>query len=264
MRKLLIVLLILSISTIAFCGVDFNAASGVINVGSPTVQDDVNTQTIACWVFLRSSGEGGVGRIMMKGNATTDAGEWRFNFNATNCLSYTKDYDTTDMVVQSSNGTFVPGVWHHIVMTRTDSSLATDVKFYVDGVETTYKTQTNGSTNQVSDASLNLYIGNQGNDGATFGGTITEMARWNVVLTTSEIRKLYQMQFKTGVGFGGVRGLPLQIRPVSLIGYWPMDDYGENVGIGASSLIKDRSKFNNSGTTSGPIQGKAEKILSYQ
>lgn len=141
--------------------------------------------------------------------------------------------------------------WHHIVMTFDASEK--ELKGYLDGtlsdtVATTYGT--------IADPDrYNLFIGRNGRNHASipnFAGMENEIAIWNAVLTQAEVTNLYSR----------VKGMPLQIRPANLQGYWALDDGADGTS-GTDVTYKDMSGTGNDGTGHNTLTNKAEEILSY-
>jgi hypothetical protein len=171
----------------------FDGVDGVVDSGSPASLDDLGPLTFSAWIKPNSTGEGGGGVIVSKANAP---GDLRFNFESTgtNALSFSKNYDGgTDLKRTTSNNFITLGVWSHITVTWDGSATAANVHIYVNGVETTYQTTTDGVGNKNSDATLNFYIGNLSGSFHTFDGTIDEVRIYNRALSDSEIKQLYLM-----------------------------------------------------------------------
>lgn len=97
---------------------------------------------------------------------------------------------TTNLSVITANNTCVPNTWAHLVMTWDGSNTATNVHFYLNGIETTYQLQQNGvSLNNTSTGPL--YIGNNSNTNREFLGNLTEMAYFKRVLSSAEVADIF-------------------------------------------------------------------------
>jgi hypothetical protein len=177
-------------------GLSFDGVDDIVNAGSGATVDDVVAQggggiTVAAWIYANNMGESGDGRIVAKG--TTPTGGWHFKLGGTNQVEFVVDYTTTDLGRRSAVNTMSTGAWHHVAASWNGSATATNVKIYVDGVEvSSYDLTTNGVGTRVSDASANLYIGNESNGGRTFNGKIDDVRLYNTVQTAADVQILYQ------------------------------------------------------------------------
>ena len=232
-------------------GALFDGVDDLFNCGSAAGLDALTNLTYSAWIYANSTGESGVGAILFKSNTFSNHTGFRMDNTAT--LNFSVDYSTTDLARSASDNSCSLNAWHHVLCTWTGSATATNIKIYVDGVETTYKTTTNGVGTRNSDAAYNQCIGNRLAASLTFDGVITEAAIWNVVLTAAQIELLAKSRVKM---------MPLQIQPSALKAYWPLD---ESSDAGAVANAVDRSGNGNTGTaTSFPATaGRAELNLSY-
>lgn len=168
----------------------FDAADDVVTVGSGATLDDLPAITIAAWIKPNTVGEGGSpGRIVHKGTTTSPTAGWQFVTQATNSIAFAVDHGTTDLNrVSAANalGTTL-GVWKHVVVTWTGSATATNIKLYVDGVETAYSTTTDGGAARVSDAASSVFIGNDNTGVRTFDGALDDVRIYNRVLSSTEL-----------------------------------------------------------------------------
>lgn len=218
--------------------INFDAVDDRINFG--TLGDQVFTEngviTISAWIYPRSGGTAGIGRIVNRGSSLVSHGP-RFAMTTTSTLSF-QIQATTQMVRNSSNNSVTFNIWQHVLVTWTgDVTLASDVHIYVNGIETSYKTTTNGSSPATDNSTRELVIGNNSDFTRDFDGWIEEVAIWNVILTASEIAQLACPR----------RGTPLQIQPSSLQLYVPMDDFQDGVTASGANTIRDLSGNNRHG-----------------
>ncbi|HDR03796.1 MAG TPA: hypothetical protein ENN84_00940, partial [Candidatus Marinimicrobia bacterium] len=137
----------------------------------------------------------------------------------------------TTVWLDTEEGTFLPGAWHHIAMIYDPSqSLA---KCYIDGEE---KTLSNAGSNPLSTAipssAVNLYLGKRSSNQYYFNGLISDVRIWNDVRTQTEIYDNMSADL-TGSEAG-------------LIAFFPLD---ENSG----STVNDGSATNNDGSISGAV-----------
>ncbi len=233
-------------------GAFFDKVDDIITCGSATSLDALGPLTYSAWINAISIGENNNGVILSKANGTANFTSFAMGPTAT--LRFDVDYNTTDLARIASNNSCSLNVWHHVLATWDGSTTASNSRIYVDGIETSYQTTTNGDSTRQSDAAFNQHIGNTSSVNLTFDGIITEAAIWNVVLTTLEIENLAKSRIK---------GIPLQIRPDALKAYWPLNEYSENSAVTVSA--RDLSGNGNVGTPSSfaTNAGRAEMVLSY-
>lgn len=211
--------------------------------------------TLSAWVYMRTVGENNSGRIIAK-ETVLDTG-WDFaiqSVSGTRRLLFEHDYSTTDLQISSVGTAVNVNVWTHVAMTWTGTNSNIGVTFYVNGFVMENSGGVNGNGSLRLDSSQGLYIGNSGDRTRTFDGIISEVAFWSTTLNSVEILNLATSK---------ISGIPLQTSPDKLVGYWPLNDFSNNVSITGSNSIIDRSTGNSHGSPSGTIVAKAEEVLSY-
>ena len=234
---------------------NFDGSDDDVNVGSGSSLDDLGPMTITAWIYPKSQGEGNLGRIVSKDNNVNNAGFWSFNLNGTT-LVFAKDFSTTILARKTSNNSYVLNTWQYVVVTWDGSEIATNVHIYVNGVETSYQTTTNGVDTKNSDASQNVYIGTTGSHTLTFNGLIDEVRVYNRALSTDEIKRLYKIGATTKINVPRKDTLK-----EGLMGYWTFD--GPDMAVDTAF---DKSGQNNKGTlTGGPTRqiGKVGQGLNF-
>lgn len=165
----------------------FDAVDDVILFAhSDTFLRESDPLTIAAWINYRSVGEGGLGSIVTR--MVAGASGIDFSMTGTNTLNFIV-IGTTSLTVKASNSIISPGVWAYIAVTWDGSTTATNVKIYVNALETTYATLTNGVAIADNATSL-IRIGNRNNTARTFDGSISHVQIFNRVLSREEIRRL--------------------------------------------------------------------------
>lgn len=148
--------------------------------------------TISAWIKPTTLGDSNVGRIVDRGTSTLGPA---FLVYPTNALAFIVD-GATDLSRITSNSTIKLLVWQHVVVTWDGSVTAGNVHIYVNGVETTYQTTTNGNL-LVDNAATNLYIGNNASSaGRGFNGLIDTLNIYNRALTVTEVQQLYTTPFR--------------------------------------------------------------------
>jgi hypothetical protein len=229
-----------------------------LNCGSSATLNDLYSQgfggmTLSAWINPLSSGEGAFGQIINKGNTF---GGWEFGMNNDVQKVYFYNYFTANDVNRDTNAVLTSGVMQHILVTWDGSSTASNIHIYVNGVEASYANTNDGSGTIQGDSSRNFCIGSYTeSSNFHFDGTITEVACWNKILSADEIYNLSKSRMK---------GMPLQISPSNLRGYWPLDDYPGNMLLSGSNGIIDRSFNKNTGMLTVTASSLSESIFSYQ
>lgn len=257
-RILNILLAILVFSTTAFAGVDFDNADDVLDCGSGTSLDDLTALTIAVWANPDSMGEGTLGRFTDKTvqlflNRTSTSPV------TTKSLLFQLNCATTNITRHSADNVVVTGEWHHYAVTWSGGTTAsTSVKFYKDGVETSYNaTSTNCTGARTSDATNSLLIGNSSGATRTFDGKIGEVAIWSSELTAAQIASLVT----------DTKRMPLQVSKSTLVGYWDLLDEEDGSSADGDIFYDGSGSANNctgsDGANNTGLTAKAEEVLSY-
>ena len=199
-------------------GLNFDGVDDLINLGTnDTLLNETSPVTISAWVYPRSIGENAGGRIVARASSTngpmlaiTTSGVLRFEVDG-----------STDLVRTSASDTLILNKWQHVVATWDGSSTATNVHFYIDGLETSYVTSTN-LVSPVDNSAQALFIGNVSAGSRTFNGTIDDVRIYNRALSVTEVKQLYTSTAgskvavtpKNTVGQGLSSGL---------VGHWTFD-----------------------------------------
>ena len=100
------------------------------------------------------------------------------------------------------------GTWFHVAATRN----GVRQKMYYNGKIVADAADTSSIPDNTS---LLFYLGH-GSQGQTADGSMSQACMWRACLTGDEIVALYEGQRE-----------PTDIRPGSLVGYWPLDNYGD-------------------------------------
>ena len=174
-------------------GLNFDGIDDLVTAGSGATLDNLPALTVAAWIKPDSAGEGSAGRIVQKGAGSqpTTGGFW-FHLDSSNQLVLAVDYATTNMYRISAASGITYGAWTHVVVTWTGSATATNIKFYVNGVETSYNaTAPNGVGTRVNDGATSFTIGNESGGTRTFDGALDDVRVYNRVLSASEITAVH-------------------------------------------------------------------------
>jgi hypothetical protein len=90
----------------------------------------------------------------------------------------------------SANNTITFGSWQHIAYTWDGTNFGANVHIYLNGVEVSYASATNGSST-TTNSGATTYIGNRSDGTRAVGGLMTEVAIFNSVLDVTDIQAIY-------------------------------------------------------------------------
>ena len=160
------------------------------------------------------------------------------------------------MLVTSDNNSISTGVWTHVAITFDGSTTAANVHIYVNGVEVSYQTQTNGGSQTPTTG--NFHLGNRDDGNRPTDGIIADAVYYDTQLTLEQVNLHYKSQLKY---------ISLQIQLSNLKGYWPLDDQPDGTRFDGDTAV-DRSGNGNNGTgndggNNTGLTAKAEEILTY-
>jgi len=176
---------------------DFDGADDDVDIGAPTLLDDLGPLTMSAWINPRTAGEGSTGKIFSKRPTGAVTSDWFLEIDNTtpevNAFEFIKD-ETPNIGRVTNDNTVSFNVWQHIVVTWDGTNQGTGVHIYKNGIELGYQATTGGGTNG-SDATYPIHIGNQDDGAATFDGQIDDVRLYNRVLTAAEVWSLYTGPF---------------------------------------------------------------------
>lgn len=209
----------------------FDGVDDVVDCGTPALLNDAQPFSIVAWIYPKSlggGGGGGKGRIFCKENVTDGNGSWNFFATGTNQLKFAKNNSSQANRI-SGNNAFSFNRWTPVAMTWSGSNVAsTSVNLY-SKFALSNGAASSGS-GSISDASLDLCIGNTQAAVVGFNGFIQYLQFFNRVISLNEI-----IQCST---------YPGSLKR-SLIGFWPLS--------GNSSTEPDYSGNKNHGAVTGAI-----------
>lgn len=257
MIRNLILIGLLFLTSPASAGIALDAADDSLSCGtSDTMMTENGAVTISAWVKPTSVGEGSNGRIIGREPAASN-GHFRFILTSTSTIGFSVQGGTT-LVATASNASITTGAYQHVLVTWDGViTTANSVHIYVNGVETTYKTQTNGATATDNSADA-ILIGNSPDGTRTFDGIIDEIAVWNTVLSAQSIANLANAKGKR---------LPLQISPSNLKAYWVLDEEEDGSSADGDTFIDISGNGNNctgsDGANNTGLTASAGAVQSY-
>lgn len=186
----------------------FDGTDDYVNTGSASSLDNIETQggggiTVSAWVYARSYGENNNGYIVSKGSMNMD-GHWRLMFaGVANWLLFSKDYDgANNLSVFVDYPTSYFNTWKHVTATWDGSASASNMHIYIDGVEASKTSTSDGTGSKLSDESRFVAIGasdDYGSGGYTFDGKIDEVRIYNRAFGADDINNLFQWNPKPTV-----------------------------------------------------------------
>lgn len=166
-----------------------NGTTDLINFGRAAAVDDLGPLTGCAWIKPAGLGGGGFGRILAKENTGAN-GAWNFFVNTNNSLKFSKDFATTDLDRTSGNNAIsLSGTWQHVCVTWDGTATTSGVVLYAGGTALS-STGTTGVGTEVSDAALNVIVGNRQNAGRAFNGNLAYVQIFSRVLSASEIQQI--------------------------------------------------------------------------
>src|SRR3989344_426852 len=152
---------------VVFEGVNASVAIGSEFIGTSPL-------TISAWIYPRSGGGQGGGRIVNNNRTIFGMGSTRISFTSSGSTTAT-----------TGGGTIAYGQWHHVIVTR-DASGVTN--FYRNSVSLGATNQNSGTPTTGTE---NVFLGNRGTGLTGFDGTIDEVRIYNRVLSAAEIIDIY-------------------------------------------------------------------------
>jgi chitodextrinase len=170
----------------------FSGTNQYVSTGTPGSLANLQNSgmTVMAWIRPNSAGGGGgLGRIIDKGNSTSNNGWWFTFVNPTTIRLQVATFGTP-VLIRDSTSVVAMSTWQHVAATWDGSKNGTGIHIYVNGVLTDGTTQNATGTAQ-SDAALTLAIGNRASDGARgFDGLIDDVRIYNAVLSATQIQTI--------------------------------------------------------------------------
>ncbi|MBD3268514.1 hypothetical protein GF373_17740, partial [bacterium] len=160
-------------------GQEFDGSNDYYNAGSDSSLDDIfdGGGTVSVWIHPTSGGENNSGKIFNKkpsGGVATQV--WLGNLSGSD-MSFlvSQDFSGQYGVWKSANREVTFNVYQHIAVTYNNNSDSNDPTLYYNGSSVSINEDTAPSGSRVSDASVDLYIGNRADQERTFDGYIDEL-----------------------------------------------------------------------------------------
>jgi len=179
-----------------------------ISFGPSSVFTPTNALSWGCW--FNASAFVDYGTIFGKYDGST-VGSYAFFTRSSGTIAYyITPQSGSQVFVDPGSATLSTNKWYHILIAaKSNCSFDTWINGIPDGSKTATLALASNNT-------ITLYLGRGLTGGADLGATngIADAAIWSTTLTQTEALAL---------AYGIKR--PYQIRPASLIGFWPLDGY---------------------------------------
>lgn len=253
MKKWIILLVLIFSPLVCWAGVDLDGTNGYIDINGAAASFELSSLTVSLWVNLDADNirYDAISKHGGTSVAGTRSGWSFFRDNVDETFYWSCAENSNWHSLQSATAVTAAGGEYHLVGVFADADYQ---RFYINGVEDAADEAVTHSIAYT--VSLDPIIGaNSDTAYYFFNGTINEVAIWNTPLTASEVSLLYNSKIK---------GMPYQIQPTNLVGYWPLDDFPNGTNINTQTF-KDRAGTND-GTGSdagGESVTVGESVLSY-
>jgi uncharacterized protein (TIGR02145 family) len=159
----------------------------VITVSADSSHENLSAYTISAWI---KPGLSSNDMLMSKGFGSSNPDNgflWRIL--STGAMSFVYSYSTTDIFRSTASDVLTADEWNFVTVSWDGSATASNIKMYVNGVETSYVTSVNGSGSRVSDVGQSIRIANS----AVFEGMVDDLRLYNRTLSADEVAQLYAL-----------------------------------------------------------------------
>jgi chitodextrinase len=156
----------------------FDGANDVVDLGSPSILDNVNTLSYCAWIYPKGLGGQNDGRIIHKG---TNSARKQFHIDDSTAygLSLTIDRATTQAKALSVANALTPNQWQYVCGTYSETD---GPRLFRDGAELSYKSRIVGAGATVDESASNFYIGNRSTADKGWNGLIDEVKIYNFII----------------------------------------------------------------------------------
>ncbi len=205
---------------------DFDGANSKVDTGSDMI--GTGDDSVSAWIYARSYGENGYGRIIENGQFIV------YLFSADSGFSLAVRNTGGDAFAASNS--ILLNRWINIVGTKTSNGT---VNLYVNGILSGVANQAGGTPVA---GNTNVILGNNSGQTLTFDGYIDEVRIYNRILTTSEITELYTQ---------GNRVVSNGVMTKGLIAHYSL----AQEDLASASVINDLTPNNRDGTITAGTGG---------
>jgi hypothetical protein len=167
-------------------GLDFQKTNDYVSCGSASSVDNLRTLTISAWINPRVSST--YEQIVTKSSDGAPNTGYLFESNmSTNTLEFWAGTSATTVSRISASNVLIDNQWQYVTVTWDGSLTGANIHLYVNGVEVTYGSTTNGSGTRDDDSAQNFLIGNEPSTGDDYDGWIDDVKVYNYIRTSSQI-----------------------------------------------------------------------------
>ena len=172
---------------------DFDGSNDYVDAGSAASLDNLDFFTYAAWIKLDAlPASGAEMMVFTKGAAKRCGIDNRGGANGDNTLRLFVDRSGTGTSLIASDSLISANLWYHIACAF---DLNGTHRLYINGVEPSYGTNTQGTVGTGADGSDTVFIGARDapTDTDFFDGLIDDARIYNRALTADQIKRLYNM-----------------------------------------------------------------------
>jgi prepilin-type N-terminal cleavage/methylation domain-containing protein len=182
---------------------EFDGVGDRVEIAKSIELQNLGPLTMSAWVYPRSNGESGFGRIVDSqtgGSADgwstfigsfTSGGSSCAPEPAVNTFYFYVDMGSPDLIKCAEPDAIYYDRWQHVAMTWDGSVNSSGVHIYQNGVELSYIFERNGAVGGFDDSVGPLYIGNRFDNARAWDGYIDEVRIYSQALTAKEVGKIY-------------------------------------------------------------------------
>ena len=199
-------------------GLDFDGNNDFVNVGSGSSLDNVfdTGGTVMAWIYPRSYGVNGFGRVLDKSSTTQTADGWSLQLFETptnggeifNTLLFVRGFSPVPArgAWRAEKNEINLNQWHFVAVTYNDTTPATDPTMYVRTAGTTYEgaiEELPAGITPASDANEALHIGNfPGGEDRSFDGIMDEVRVLTTLRSSAWITAQYRSMTDNFITYG--------------------------------------------------------------
>src|SRR3989338_5557327 len=182
----------------------FDGSNDYVDMGAPSSLNNLLMVTVSAWIYATSDPNNYM-NLVKKGREAQAQFDSNFAFNFINItgnsdsLLFVGQYDSgngnwdNNVKRFASTNSIVLNTWNHIVATWGGSSSQSDIHIYINGVEVSYQSGTDGTGTRVNDSGRSFTIGSGTIGSDSFPGKIDDVRIYNRALSPDEIKRLYNL-----------------------------------------------------------------------
>ena len=182
----------------------FDGSNDYVDMGAPSSLNNLPMVTVSAWIYATSDPNNYM-NLVKKGREAQAQFDSNFAFNFINItgnsdsLLFVGQYDSgngnwdNNVKRFASTNSIVLNTWNHIVATWGGSSSQSDIHIYINGVEVSYQSGTDGTGTRVNDSGRSFTIGSGTIGSDSFPGKIDDVRIYNRALSPDEIKRLYNL-----------------------------------------------------------------------